>query len=157
MNYRAGRLDVKLPMLSAVLPSNDEHLRRAISAVLHLPNGRIGIVGLAFKENTDDLRESPVVTLLENLIGKGRDLRVWDPHIRMDSIYGSNRNFLMNAIPHIGRLMEPTLEGLVGWAEHLVVPQSPGANVSAVIAQSGLPVLDLVGGMAGGVAVPAVS
>ena len=98
-----------------------------------------------------------MVTLLENLIGKGRDLRVWDPHIRMDSIYGSNRNFLMNAIPHIGRLMEPTLEGLVGWAEHLVVTQSPGAKVFAVIAQSGLPVLDLVGGMAGQVSVPSIS
>jgi GDP-mannose 6-dehydrogenase len=157
LNYRAGRLDVKLPMLSAVLPSNDEHLRRATTAVLNLPLGRIGVVGLAFKENTDDLRESPVVTLLENLIGKGRDLRVWDPHIRMDSIYGSNRNFLMNAIPHIGRLMEPTLEGLVDWAEHLVVTQSPGAKVSAIIAKSGLPVLDLVGGMAGGVPVASLS
>ena len=135
LNYRAGRLDVKLPMLSAVLPSNDEHLRRATTAVLSLPPGRVGVVGLAFKENTDDLRESPVVTLLENLIGKGRDLRVWDPHIRVDSIYGSNRNFLINAIPHIGRLMEPTLEGLMDWAEQLVVTQSPGAKVGALIAQ----------------------
>ena len=95
--------------------------------------------------------------IVETLLGKGRQVRVYDPHIQLDSIYGSNRNFLMNAIPHIGRLMEPTLEGLAGWAEHLVVTQNPGAKVSAVIAQSGLPVLDLVGGMAGGVAVPAIS
>jgi GDP-mannose 6-dehydrogenase len=157
LNYRAGRLDLKLPMLSAVLPSNDEHLRRATTAVLNLPARRIGVVGLAFKENTDDLRESPVVTLLENLIGKGRDLRVWDPHIRVDSIYGSNRNFLMNAIPHIGRLMEPTLEDLVGWADYLVITQSPGAKVSALIAQSGLPALDLIGGIAGRVPVSSIS
>jgi GDP-mannose 6-dehydrogenase len=148
LNYRAGRLDVKLPMLSAVMPSNDEHLRRATNDALNLPNGRIGVIGLAFKENTDDLRESPVVTLLENLIGKGRELRVWDPHIRMDSIYGSNRSFLMNAIPHIGRLMEPTLENLLGWAQHVVVTQNPGAALCATIAKSGLPVLDLVGAIA---------
>ena len=69
------------PMLESILASNDEHLRRAIESVLDLGNVRIGVVGLAFKENTDDLRESPVVTLLEHLIGKGRDIRVYDPHI----------------------------------------------------------------------------
>ena len=69
--YRAGRLDLQLPMLETVLPSNDKHLVRAIGKVLDLPAKRLGVVGLAFKENTDDLRESPVVTLLEQLIGKG--------------------------------------------------------------------------------------
>jgi GDP-mannose 6-dehydrogenase len=146
LNYRARALDVKIPMLNAVMPSNEEHLRRATYAVLDLP-GRIGVIGLAFKENTDDLRESPVVTLLETLIGKGRDVRVWDPHIRLDSIYGSNRNFLLNAIPHIGRLLEPALETVLAWADHLVVTQNPGSAIVHAVAASGLPVVDLVGAL----------
>jgi len=105
----------------------------------------IGLLGLAFKENTDDLRESPVVTLLERLIGKGREVKVFDPHINLDSIYGSNRNFILNAIPHIGRLLAPTLEDLLGWAQHLVIAQAPSLEISARIARSALPVLHLVG------------
>jgi len=77
--YRASRLDVELPLLESTLPSNDRHLDRAIDAVLNTPGERIAVFGLAFKENTDDLRESPVVRLLEQLIGKGRDVRVFDP------------------------------------------------------------------------------
>jgi GDP-mannose 6-dehydrogenase len=147
LNYRAGAMDLKLPMLGSVLDSNDEHLQRATEAVLDLPGEKLGVIGLAFKENTDDLRESPVVTLLENLIGKGRDVRVWDPHIQLDSIYGTNRNFILRAIPHVGRLMDATLEELLQWADHLVVTQSPAAEVSAKIAHSGLPVLDFVGSL----------
>jgi GDP-mannose 6-dehydrogenase len=142
--YRASRLDLKLPLLEAALPSNDRHLDRAVQAVLELP-GRIGVIGLAFKEDTDDLRESPVVTLLEALIGKGRDVRVYDPHIRLDSIYGSNRNFILNAIPHIGRLLESDVAALLNWADHLVVVQKPGEALARAIAGSGLPVLDLTG------------
>ncbi len=114
LQYRAARLDLKLPMLQSVLTSNDEHLNRAIQLVLDQGPVRIGVVGLAFKENTDDLRESPVVTLLEHLIGKGRDLKVYDPHIQMDLIYGSNKDYILNAIPHIGKLLTGGFEG-TGW------------------------------------------
>jgi GDP-mannose 6-dehydrogenase len=144
LSYRASRLDLKLPLLEATLPSNDEHLDRAIQAVLSLP-GRIGVIGLAFKEDTDDLRESPMVTMLERLLGKGRDVRVYDPHIRLDSIYGSNRNFILNAIPHIGRLLEPEIDILLNWADHLVIAQKPSAALAGRIAASGRPALDLVG------------
>jgi GDP-mannose 6-dehydrogenase len=145
LTFRASRLDLKLPLLESALSSNQRHLDRAVAAVLELPAARIGVVGLAFKENTDDLRESPVITLLENLIGKGCDVRVFDPHIRMDEIYGANRNFILNAIPHIGRLMDPTLEMLLGWAQSLVVAQKPSKEIAEAITRSGLPVLDLVG------------
>jgi len=141
--YRASRLDLKLPLLESVLPSNDQHLGRAIQAVLDLPAERVGFFGLSFKANTDDLRESPVVAILEHLIGKGRDVRVFDPHIRLDSIYGSNRNFLLSTIPHIGRLLHARLEELVGWAQHLVVTQTPAPAFAETISRSGLPVLDL--------------
>ena len=143
LQFRAARLDVKIPMLESVLPSNEEHLKRAIATVLDLGRLRLGFVGLAFKENTDDLRGSPVVTMLEQLIGKGREVRIYDPHIQMERIYGSNRQFVLNAIPHIGRLMTGDFEELVGWAEHLVVTQRPAEEWAAKIRGSGKPVLDL--------------
>ncbi len=141
--YRASRLDLKLPLLESALPSNREHLQRGVEAVLDLP-GRIGVVGLAFKEDTDDLRESPVVSLLEQLIGKGRDVRVFDPHIQLDAIYGTNRSFVINSIPHIGRLMDRTLDDLLGWAEHVVIAQKQTPAAIEKIEASGLPILDLV-------------
>jgi GDP-mannose 6-dehydrogenase len=142
--YRAAHLDLKLPLLESALPSNDQHLRRAIDAVLDLPAQRIGVIGLAFKENTDDLRESPVVTLLEQLIGKGRAVQVFDPRIRLDGIYGSNRSFILEAIPHIGRLLTGSLEQILEWADHLVVAHKQASATTERIQASGLPVLGLV-------------
>lgn len=142
--YRASRLDLKLPLLESAMPSNREHLQRAVDAILDLPPCRIGVVGLAFKENTDDLRESPVLALLEQLIGKGRDVRVFDPHIQLDSIYGTNRSFVLTAIPHIGRLMQRSLDDLLNWAEYVVIAQKPTQDAMDRIRERGLPSLDLV-------------
>ena len=102
----ARQADVQVPLLNSTLPSNAEQLSRATEAVLEWGERKVGVVGLAFKEDTDDLRESPVVTLLEGLIGKGRALRVFDPHIRLDDLHGANRAFVLHAIPHIGRLYD---------------------------------------------------
>ncbi len=143
--YRVGRLDLKLPLLESALSSNDQHLKRGIDAVLDLQARRIGVIGLAFKENTDDLRESPVVTLLEQLIGKGRDVRVFDPQIRLEAIYGSNRNFVLESIPHIGRLLMG-LDSILAWADHLVLAQRQDAETMHRIRASGLPVLGLING-----------
>lgn len=144
--YRSARLDLQLPLLESALPSNERHLRRAIDAVLDLPAHRIGVIGLAFKEDTDDLRESPAVTLLEQLIGKGRDVRVFDPRIRLDAIYGSNRNYVIETIPHIGRLLTGSLDQILEWADHLVLVQKQDAGILKQILASGLPVLGLVHG-----------
>jgi len=145
LTYRSARLDVKLPFLESVLPANQAHLDRAIQDILDLSAQRLGVIGLAFKENTDDLRESPVVSLLEQLIGKGRQVRVYDPHIRLDSIYGSNRDFILTAIPHIGRLLESKVESVLEWADHVVLAQPPSAELAQAIRGSKRPVLDLVG------------
>jgi GDP-mannose 6-dehydrogenase len=141
--YRASRLDVSVPMLESILPSNDAHLQRAIRMVLELPASRIGIFGLAFKENTDDLRESPVVTLVEQMIGKGRELRIFDPHIQLDQIYGSNKNFILKSVPHIGKLLQARVEDMLGWAEYVVVAQKPSPEYRRILDGSGLRVLDL--------------
>jgi GDP-mannose 6-dehydrogenase len=144
--YRAAHLDLRLPLLESTLPSNQQHLKRAIDAVLDLPAHRIGVIGLAFKENTDDLRESPVVTLLEQLIGKGRAVQVFDARIRLESIYGSNRSFIQESIPHIGRLLTNSLDQILEWADHLVVAQKQARETTERIQATGLPVLSLVNG-----------
>lgn len=148
LSYRAARQDLRLPLLESVLPSNQEHLNRFIEHILALPAQKIGIFGLAFKENTDDLRESPVVTLMEQLIGKGRQLRVFDPHIQLDAIYGANRNFVLNAIPHIGRLLTRTLDEMLADAEYIVITQRPSPDKARELASAGLPVFDLTTMMA---------
>lgn len=142
--YRAGQLDLDLPLLKSVLPSNEQHLRRAIEATLELPAERIGVFGLAFKENTDDLRESPTVTLIEQLLAKGREVHVFDPHIQIEQIFGSNKRFILAAVPHISRLLHADLEEFLGWTQHLVMAQKPPAKVAEQIRQRGLPVLDLL-------------
>jgi GDP-mannose 6-dehydrogenase len=153
LSYRANRLDVKIPLLDAALPSNREHLDRAIRAVIDSGAKKVGIIGLTFKEDTDDLRESPVVAMVEHLIGKGMDLRIFDSHVNLETIYGSNRNFLLNAIPHISRLLAGKLDTVLAWADQLVVTQKPSAALLASIQDSGLPILDLASLGAQGAAV----
>lgn len=142
--YRASHMDIKLPMLEAVLPANQQQIERAFRALQEQPSNRLGLFGLAFKENTDDLRESPVVTLIEMLIGKGRALKIYDPHIQIEAIYGANRNFVLSAIPHIERLMTPSLETLLAECDQVVISQKPNAEALAKIRASQLPVVDLV-------------
>jgi GDP-mannose 6-dehydrogenase len=143
LTFRASRLDLKLPLLDSVLSSNDEHLKRSIHEVLELSETRIGIFGLAFKEDTDDLRESPVITLIEHLIGKGRAVRIHDPHIQLDEIYGSNLSFVVSALPHIGRLLTRSLDELISSSDALVIAQKPAPAALAQISASGLAILDL--------------
>jgi GDP-mannose 6-dehydrogenase len=143
--YRASRLDLHLPLLESVLPSNHAQLDRAIELALDLPAEHIGVFGLAFKENTDDLRESPVVLLLETLIGKGRKVRVHDPHIQLGEIYGSNQRYIMNAIPHIGNLLDGELDAMLAWADRVLVAQKPSPEIQARLEASGKPLVDLVG------------
>jgi GDP-mannose 6-dehydrogenase len=143
LTFRASRLDLKLPLLASVLSSNDEHLRRSIHQVLELPGNQIGIYGLAFKEDTDDLRESPVITIIEHLIGKGRAVRIFDPHIQLEEIYGSNLSFVVSALPHIGRLLTRNLDELIASSDTLVLAQKPAPAALAQMTARGLAILDL--------------
>ena len=143
LTYRALRMDLALPLLESVLPSNQRHLERGIQQVLDSPGGRIGVFGLAFKEETDDLRESPVVAAVEHWVGKGKDVRIYDPHVRLDLIYGSNRNFILNALPHIGRLLSSDLGELLRWCECIVVAQKPSPQAARQIASAGKPIINL--------------
>jgi len=143
LTYRASRLDLKLPLLDSILASNEQHLQRGIHQVIDSPGRRIGIFGLAFKEGTDDLRESPVIALIEYLIGKGREVHVYDPHIQLDEIYGSNLSFVVSALPHIGKLLVRNIDQLVASSDMLVIAQKADAAALAQMTACGLPVLDL--------------
>jgi GDP-mannose 6-dehydrogenase len=142
--YRARQLDLDLPLLNSVLPSNESHLIRAFHRVMEMGCRKIGIYGLAFKPNTDDLRESPGVALIEMLIGKGRDVKIYDPHIQLDAIYGSNQAFLLSALPHIGRSMEKSLQSIMDWAELIVIAQDPTVEARKVLAHAPVPVINFV-------------
>ena len=141
--YRARQLDLDLPLLNSVLPSNESHIARAFRRVMDMGCRKIGIYGLAFKPNTDDLRESPGVALIEMLIGKGCDVKIYDPHIQLDAIYGSNEAFLLKSLPHIGRSMEKSLHSVLDWAELIVVTQDPTAEARKVLADSPVPVINV--------------
>jgi GDP-mannose 6-dehydrogenase len=119
--YAARAADMAPPVLSAILPSNEAQVRRGIDAVLATGKRRVGIVGLAFKPGTDDLRESPMVTLAEALIGKGCDVRILDPNVSLARLVGANRRYIEEGIPHIASLMCEDIHGLLDHAQVLVI------------------------------------
>jgi GDP-mannose 6-dehydrogenase len=118
----AGRAaDVETPVLSAIVPSNAQQIRDAIDTVLALGRRRVGVAGLAFKAGTDDLRESPIVTLVEALIGKGLDVRIYDRDVSIARLVGANRRYIEGEIPHIASLLCESRDALAAHAEVLVV------------------------------------
>lgn len=127
--YAAHHADVAVPLLDAILPSNQAQIAQGIDAVLATGKKRIGILGLAFKPDTDDLRESPMVTLVEALIGKGCDVRIFDRNVAIARLVGANRRYIVEEIPHISTLMCGHVSDLISHAEVLVISSTdPEAN-----------------------------
>ena len=121
LTHAARSADLPLPLLSQILPSNDRQIQQGVGRVLATRRRRIGILGLAFKSGTDDLRESPMVLLVEALIGKGCDVRILDRSVSIARLGGANRRYIEEEIPHIASLMCETPEELLAHAEVLVV------------------------------------
>jgi len=121
LQYAAHHLDLSLPLLNSVIPSNDGQIRRAIDQIVNLRRKRIGIVGLSFKADTDDLRGSPMVTLVESLIGKGCNVRILDTNVSIAKLTGANRQYIIEEIPHISMLMSDTPATLLDHAEVVVI------------------------------------
>ncbi len=127
--HAAAHADVALPLLGAILPSNEAQIRLAAEAVLATGKRRVGVVGLAFKPGTDDLRESPMARLVETLIGKGCQLRILDRNVSIARLVGANRRYIEEEIPHIASLMCDDAEQLLGHADVIVVS---GAGEEAI-------------------------
>jgi GDP-mannose 6-dehydrogenase len=121
MLYRAKELDVDLPAMASLLQSNQKHVQIAIKMVERLRKNKIGVLGLSFKPGTDDVRESPTITLIETLIGRGYQVRIFDNNIQLARLIGANKSYLEKEIPHITTLLCGSIEELVEQSEVLVI------------------------------------
>jgi GDP-mannose 6-dehydrogenase len=121
LSYLAKTHDLQLPILNSILASNEMQVVRGLELVTEKGQARVGILGFSFKAGTDDLRESPVIELIERLIGKGYDLRIYDKNVNIASLVGANRDFILNHIPHISRLMVPSIEAVLEHAQTVVI------------------------------------
>jgi GDP-mannose 6-dehydrogenase len=121
LTHRAKLLDVDVPMLSSILPSNTGQVEIAADMVLRRGDRRVGLLGLSFKPGTDDLRESPLVALAERLIGKGYELRIFEPSVDLDNLVGANREYILEHLPHIASLLVGSTEEVLSHAATVVV------------------------------------
>jgi len=119
--YSAKLHDLELPILNAILPSNELQVARGLQLIMEKGRKRIGILGFSFKEGTDDLRESPMIEIIERLTGKGYDLRIYDKNVQVARLVGANRDFILNRIPHISRLMVDNIDAVLQHAETIVI------------------------------------
>ncbi len=142
--YAARRADVSVPLLESVLPSNEDHLKRAVDLVVAAGCRRIGMFGLSFKPGTDDLRESPLVELAERLIGKGYDLRIYDANVALSRLIGANREYITSRLPHIGELLSDSTTDVLDHAEVCVVGCLEPAVIDAIGAAGDRTIIDLV-------------
>lgn len=121
LTHHAKQADVSVPLLEAAMHSNAEHIRYALQMVRANGRKRIGVLGLSFKHGTDDLRESPVVTLVEQLLGKGYDVRIFDRNVSLARLMGANKEYIEREVPHIAKLMCGSLEELLKHADIVVI------------------------------------
>lgn len=121
VTYKAKELDVEVPLLTAISITNRLQIERAVNMVLRTGNKRVGVLGFSFKAGTDDLRESPMVTLIETLIGKGLELVIYDRDVSLARLVGSNREYIEHEIPHIAKLMRRSIDEVLNTADTIVI------------------------------------
>jgi GDP-mannose 6-dehydrogenase len=119
--YRAKERDVDCQLLNAILTSNERHIQHGIELIENTGSKRIGILGLSFKPGTDDMRESPVISLVERLIGKGYSVYIYDERVELGRLVGTNKAFLEREIPHITSLMCSSIEEVLDQVEVVVI------------------------------------
>ena len=144
--HKSRRDDLDLPLLAAILPSNTKQIRRAVEMILQTGKQSVGVLGLSFKPGTDDLRESPIIQVIETLLGKGYQLRIYDPSVSPARLHGSNKAFLEQQLPHLSSLMSDDLEELVRASDVIVVGSRQKEFLRALdMASENHVIVDLVG------------
>jgi len=130
-----------------VMGSNRAHIDHALDLVMNSGRKKVGMIGLSFKAGTDDLRESPLVTVAERLIGKGYDLRIYDPEVNLSRLLGANKRYIEQSIPHIGSLMVSSAEEAIDHAEVVIVGLGTKALQPVIVGRvrADQQVVDLVG------------
>jgi len=121
LSYTAKMNDLDVPILNSILPSNEKQVNRGLQLIMEKGRKNIGVLGFSFKAGTDDLRESPVIEVIERLLGKGYGLRIYDKNVNVASLIGANRDFILNRIPHISRLMVDSIEAVLDYAQVIVI------------------------------------
>jgi GDP-mannose 6-dehydrogenase len=121
LTYTAKLHDLELPVLTSILPSNEIQLSRGLKLIMEKGHKRIGVLGFSFKAGTDDLRESPMIEVIERLLGKGYDLRIYDKNVKIASLVGANRDFILNHVPHISRLMVDHVDAILEHSQTIVI------------------------------------
>jgi GDP-mannose 6-dehydrogenase len=121
LSYQAKLHDLQLPIISSILPSNEMQIVRGLHLITGKGHTRVGVLGFSFKAGTDDLRESPLIEIIERLLGKGYDLRIYDRNVNIASLVGANRDFILNHIPHISKLMVDDIDAVLNHAQTVVI------------------------------------
>lgn len=126
LTYRSKQLDLNTPLLNSLNTSNDEQIQRGLNMVLNTGKKKIGFLGFSFKADTDDLRESPIVILIETLIGKGFDLSLYDKNVLLSKLTGKNKDYITGHIPHIAALLKDNVEEVIKSSEVVVFGNNSG-------------------------------
>ncbi len=121
LTYRARVLDLDLPVMNAILVSNARQVARGLDAILAAGKRKVSFLGMSFKAGTDDMRESPMLELIERLIGKGLDIRIFDRNVSLAKLTGANRDYLLKTVPHVSSLLVDTLDEALAHGEAIVV------------------------------------
>jgi len=134
LQYRAKEMDVELPLISQILPSNKAQIQHALDQILETGKKNIGLLGFSFKAGTDDLRESPIVILAEALLGKGVSLKIYDKNVSMAKLVGANKDYIVKQIPHLSSLLCNTIDEVIQGSEVIVVGNQAPEFAQAVMA-----------------------
>lgn len=121
LTHKARTLDLEVPILNAIMPSNRYQVDRGFDMIVASGRKKIGVLGFSFKAGTDDLRESPIVEVIERLLGKGYDVKIYDKNVNIASLVGANRDFILNQIPHISKMMTDSIEDVLEYSEVIVI------------------------------------
>ena len=146
LNHEVRKHGLTSPVLASILPSNQNQIETAFNAIRTFGKKKVGMLGLSFKSGSDDLRESPMVELAERLLGKGYELMIYDRDVEMARIFGANKQYIEQAIPHVSVLMRASLEEVVGHSEVVIIAKNDVEFLTAIASlPDGKIIFDLVG------------
>jgi GDP-mannose 6-dehydrogenase len=144
ITYKAKELDLDLPLLNSLIVSNKQQIEMVFNMIAKSGKKNIGVLGLSFKAGTDDLRESPIVELIEKLIGKGYKLKIFDEEVSMAKIFGSNKKYIETVIPHISSLISNSINDVIDESDLVIIGKKEISYLNALTENDSVYVFDLV-------------